>query len=543
MICDFGALAWLEWRQIGNRVRGILRRPGRTALWLLFIAWIAWPMLLRMEQMRTHHYMSALQIPAAALGASAALAPSFYLALLGWLARCAAVKAPEGFGSPADAHFVCGSGLSSRAVMFWLQLRRATTLLPLFVGTVWVVLNSGHSMTLAAIAKTGGAVSLAAILADVIRMPAFLTARRCGRRTVQIIADACILLGLAGLTYSIWPALRGGNSVAGGILRSAPLPPGIWAIRAVQGDAQALVPLVAVVALAAACSSVLAVDYYPEVLESSKRMFDRKSRKRAFFGSAAAASSVVVSDRQQRRLGRRQRSAKEWPALSGAWALFWKDWVAASRASWLEGPIASLCVMAAAGLGAGLALRHLGQPGSILLVPLSLIGFLAMIFSANTAATLARDIVKPIWWLSAAALSSRLFAWAASKDLPLAAGLGAAVMCGGLGSRAWGVAVTAVPLSLTLFWLANSIGAAVYSVIPAKEDMRGPGLMLRMLLMYVLLLPCAIVAGLSQWLLHSVPTTVALGLATAAGEGFLLLLFAAARLDGNGMAFASAENM
>ena len=85
------------------------------------------------------------------------------------------------------------------------------------------------------------------------------------------------------------------------------------------------------------------------------------------------------------------------------------------------------------------------------------------------------------------------------------------------------------------------MGIGVYTIIPTPVDLRGPGQLLRMLVLLALLIPIVIVFTIAAVLSEHVAIGLLTASATAILEGWGLLMFAASRLQGNGLAFAQAE--
>jgi hypothetical protein len=71
--------------------------------------------------------------------------------------------------------------------------------------------------------------------------------------------------------------------------------------------------------------------------------------------------------------------------------------------------------------------------------------------------------------------------------------------------------------------------------------MRGPGGCLRVIALFIMLIPIAIAAAIGGIATESGVGSLVATVLTALVEGWLLVLFAASQLDGNGLAFAKAE--
>jgi len=161
--------------------------------------------------------------------------------------------------------------------------------------------------------------------------------------------------------------------------------------------------------------------------------------------------------------------------------------------------------------------------------------------SLFTAYRMGGDLRKPIWWLSASTLRARLAVLLVARSLrlaiPIAAGLLTASMVGG--SAAF--VLVGAPITVAAIWAINAMALGTYAIIPGTSDMRGPGGCLRVLALFIMLIPigtAAIVGGIAT---DSGTWSLVATVITALVEGWLQVLFAASQLDGNGLAFAQAE--
>jgi hypothetical protein len=139
----------------------------------------------------------------------------------------------------------------------------------------------------------------------------------------------------------------------------------------------------------------------------------------------------------------------------------------------------------------------------------------------------------PIWL--------RLLAWvlATSWRLSVCIAAGTIVFAATLGI--YGVAAAGIPIAIAISIYLRSIGLALYALLPSGLDQRGPLAMLRALLTYVFAVPAIAAAVTAGVLTRSfVPAAVA-GIACALCEALLLIVFAAARIQGRGATFAQAE--
>jgi hypothetical protein len=82
------------------------------------------------------------------------------------------------------------------------------------------------------------------------------------------------------------------------------------------------------------------------------------------------------------------------------------------------------------------------------------------------------------------------------------------------------------------------VGVAAFTILPHRGDARGPAAMLRLLLVYLLMAPAAVV-GVVTGMTLGIPAGIAAGVVIAIAECGALLLFAGTRLEGNAMAYAA----
>ena len=167
--------------------------------------------------------------------------------------------------------------------------------------------------------------------------------------------------------------------------------------------------------------------------------------------------------------------------------------------------------------------------------------YLWLIFNVMLALRLAVDLRNPLWWLSAASLRARLAMMAFGRCLrqlgPVAAGLLAATIA----SRSPVFFALGLPLIAAAIWDLQAVGFATYAILPTAADTRGPGTILRLLVMLVLVIPLLVTLVAAAVLTRSVIVGLMAMVVAALLEGWLLLLFTTARLEGNGLAFAQAE--
>jgi hypothetical protein len=224
---------------------------------------------------------------------------------------------------------------------------------------------------------------------------------------------------------------------------------------------------------------------------------------------------------------------------SGAWTILWKEWLATRRvAGGMRIPAIALLVAVLLGAAVGRLSRDGPAVVGFLVGPLSYVVVLGSLF---TAYRMSGDLRKPIWWLSASTLRTRLAVMLIARSLrtaiPISAGLLTASVVGG------NIAFLFVgaPIAAAAIWTINAMALATYALIPGSSDMRGPGGCLRVIALFLMLIPIAIAAAVGGLATQSGVGSVVATLLTALAQGWLLLVFAASQLDGNGLAFAQAE--
>ena len=121
--------------------------------------------------------------------------------------------------------------------------------------------------------------------------------------------------------------------------------------------------------------------------------------------------------------------------------------------------------------------------------------------------------------------------------IPITAGFLTASVVGG--SVAF--VLVGVPIAVAAVWAINAMGLATYAILPGSSDMRGPGGCLRMIALFIMLIPIGIAAIIGGIAAESGVGSLIAAVLAAFAEGWLLVLFATSQLDGNGFAYAQAE--
>jgi hypothetical protein len=526
MISDLRALAYLEYRQIVNRIRETLRRPARAAMYVIVVGYFIASAIFRQQR---HHGIPVLTIPepyAAALLFA-------YITLLGVMMYGAASGIVGAFSSAADARFLSGSPISERLVALWLQLRRSGTsmLRMIFTLLIYAIVFSGsgtvRGLTLAVLGAT--------IIATGTSIPMLKLRRLAGTRTAQSAAGVVVAAGILPLI----------------VLLTSLEPVHLtlqWA-RAVEhiGFGYALNALVAgnpiaLAALYAAAAGVVVLAYlagdglYPDLYASSLRVL-------AFREQRTRASAGFTIEHQYE-----HRTAGVWPWMfrlfRGPWTIVWKEWIAFVRSPSMQRMFYfGLVMCAAVGAFFGRVVAGSQNQTEEALGLAYMAGNMIVIFVAmGSAIGLSADISKPLWWMGRHPLWLRLVAWTAATSWRLAACLGAGIAAWALTLHAGVIAAAGIPVAITLVLHLRAVGLMIYSIFPSSVDQRGPLAIVRAMLTYLLAAPPAVAATV---LLIAQPNRPAVaivaGVACSLLETLLLIAFASRRIAGQGVAFAHAE--
>jgi hypothetical protein len=523
------ALVWLDWHLLRNRARAIARNPRRLVPWLLFLFLLV-PNLLNRALLASTARHHSTAVPLAPLLAPAGpYVPGAALAILGLALWQAGGRPPAAFQSPADGRFLVGSGMPPRLVLAWLALRSARRLL--LAGVFYLVLLG--------LSIPGNGLSSAQLLAATAGLTAYLWLIF-GARVVLFAAQTrapgaslgWIGIALAAVGLATLGAVLAGMG-AGGPLSA--LPPGSWVGAALGGDLVS-VGLLAATAVAMAVSGTAgAGDCLPELWTASSRSFEIRRQVRE--GGLAGLRAM----RTRRKRGARPPAAAAVPstwAPPGAWALAWKEWLTLLRVrGGLQLHGALLVGAVVAGTVAGVL--TVGRPTVVGLI-LAYALFLFSVLTNLLAVRLATDLRSPVWWLATDPLWRRVavltLARAARLGVPLALFGGVlAALSSGQPWLAPGFALLAVALA----WMISALGLASYTVLPAASDLR-VAQMLRVFALYAALLPVG-AAAVPGVFARSLPLVLAGAALALIAETAGFIAFAAARLEGNGLAFAREE--
>jgi Putative ABC exporter len=534
------ALAYLEGRMAINRFRQIVHQPGRLVLWMLFVGWLALFFFTRVSHVSGIPY--GMLFPDG-LHLAYAFVPAAYIMLLGFQIRSGSRRPPAAFAYPADARFLFGSRLNHVLVICWLQLREvAFSGSRIFLGLFFVAWNFAGSAGGLALATV--ALLCAYVIAFGIRLPVFLAQRRMPEIPFGTFGAALMGAGLLTLLFPVALALASGSTSWNFIAsQTAVFAPGSWIVEALAGNHHALFALVALACAVVACGSLAANDAYPELWEASARLYALR---------ALVASGRSLWNREALRNLQEANSARspvriERAASSdgrrvpvGSLVVVWKEWVALRRS---PGGLSGLIFWVAGAAALGYLIGTLAKAIAlvVLLGPLVAIANIFIVAGSQSTINLGSELRRPIWWLAISPLRYRILAWVAGTTMRIGPPLLAGAFAAGISVHSWLVAVAGAALIFAGLFLVQSIGVASYVILPGRNDLRGPGFMLRILVTYLSLLPPLLAWALIQVGTSNAPLGMASALVIGCGEAWFLSIFAAARLEQNALEYASAD--
>jgi len=201
-------------------------------------------------------------------------------------------------------------------------------------------------------------------------------------------------------------------------------------------------------------------------------------------------------------------------------------------------PAITLLVAVLVGATVGVLSRNGPAVVGFLVGPLSYVVIFGSLF---TAYRMSGDLRKPIWWLSASTLGTRLTVMLIARSLRTAIPISVGFLTASLVSGNIAFLLVGAPIAAAAIWAINAMGLATYALIPGSADMRGPGGCLRVIALLMMLIPIAIAAAVGGIVTQSAVGSFVATVLTALAGGWILLLFATSQLDGNGLAFAKAE--
>ena len=526
MIADVSALAYLEARQIRNRIRETLRHPGRMLIYVAAIAYFIFVIVIRARN-RGGLPITTIPEPYASTLFFA------YISLVGIMMYGAASGIVGAFSSAADARFLNGSAISQRIVVVWLQLRRSGTSIVRMILTILlytIVFSGSGTFAGIALATLGGT-----LVATATAIPMLKLRQVAGIRSAQSLAGAVAAFGILPMTILLTsiPPSAPTAAWAHGIERFG----AGYAFNALFGGHGA-----ALLALYVFGFGVVTLSYltgnalYPDLYAASLRVLEFRERQRR-----SAAAGFSIEHRYE------QRSARLhgfFDMLAGPWTIVWKEWIAFVRSPSMQrvfffGILAS----AAVGVFFGQVVSGSRNQLSEILSLGSMAANMIVIFVAmGSAIGLSSDISKPLWWMGRDPLFAKLSAWTVGTSWRLAIVLG-------VGVGAWAaflhngiIAAAGIPAAFTMVMQLRGVGLVLYSLFPSTIDQRGPLALVRALLTYLFSFPPAAAAFIVLWLQRSIIEAVIVYVAFSLAETALLVAFASWRIAGQGVAVARAES-
>ena len=549
MLQDLGALLYFETRGFVNSVKTIVREPKRLLAWSLYAlllgnAWLQRSMQRRFTHIGLDHSWFSTLWPAISVIASPAL-----FCLLGYAILASAIrhKPRVGFLWPADGRFLCGSQLSPKIVVMWLQLRVLAMLVLRWPLLLFILVGFPGLATapLSSVLAGGFAVAAAFLLQWQVSNAVALWSRR-ARAPLIGLGILVALVGVIGLASPLRAVtLAPAHPVAAIAAHPFRLPPGSLFSAGLAGDWAATGILFLLSLMVAAFATAAASDAYPEMWQASTRLFVLRNiarRGTLWLGDGSWRTQLDAAEGNAKQRALRPTASSVDARLTGAWTLLWKDWVGFRRgplSGWGQVGRVLLIVLIAGGVGFVLSSSALGAGASeAMLFGLAISGLISYVqILALASAGVTVELRMPFWSLSAAKLPLRLFAWTCAASWRPALGCAVAGVALAVAAHMPVLAYGAVPAAIALTIATRIIGVAAFTILPHQGDARGPAAMLRLLLVYALFLPTA-AAGIGAGIFAGLAAGVAAGAVVLAAECFGLLLFAATRLEGNAMAYS-----
>ena len=510
-----GALAYLDFSRLRNAIRVVFKQPSRLLVWLFFAGYIA---LLAWQRISLHHnrvIFPDLRDPYATVVAG------IMIAVIGiTLGATAATGRINNFQDPADAFYLARSSVNERIVFFWLVLRSifVNAWRLIFALALVIIYYARGSFEGAAFGLLGVMLFL-----QVSAVPVWMAARK-----ARWIAQVWYVLGAAGLLLAggallpaAWPAavVIQERLVALGL--------GTVVLSIWHGQPLALAGTYACMIAAMACGALMAGDIYPELYASSRHVAERRTRmRRSPFG---LMSNVATAQGTTRSADTR---------LRGPWVEIWKQLAFLRRRNGRAIAAGIIGAGLAIGLIAGFAERRDSSLGIAIATPVLLIVFIYLTLSG---VSLAKDLSKPLWWIGDGTLWTKLLAWTIGSSIPAMLFLALIALAGGATG-----APSATPIllaaALLLPLIVRCIAVLVYAIFPSQIDQRGPAAAVRMLAMYLSLLPPLAGGVLAGIFLRDATLGFVTAFIVFAAEGASALAIAAWRIGGRGAEFALAES-
>jgi Putative ABC exporter len=549
-------LLYLDAHILLNRMRMVARNPLRLILWLVFL--LAIVSSIQARTMMREAIRSRPVLPPGApfpvfldptpwLHTAATFLPGIILLVFGVFTIGSCRQPLPAFRSAADARFLCGSALPPRLVVLWLVVRVILSLswrIPMMLLFFIVVLPA-----LGVSVASGFSAFFALLLLTTtvaLNLPIFISRQRHLGPDPALVGWLLVLTGLCAVAV-VFVARSPGAPILPSALQSVAvaLPPGSWLVGAFEGNGLSLIALSALAVGSLTLTWMVAGDVYPELWLTSARVIvlRRALRRRGPFMTRSdqrqlLSEAGIAQPSRHRRQTAAGASRGRW-VPSGAWTILWKEWLATRRvAGGMRTPAIALLVAVLLGAAVGRLSRNDPAVVGLVLGPLA---YVAVFGSLFTAYRMSGDLRKPIWWLSASTLRSRLAVMLIARSLRTAIPISAGLLTASVVSGNIAFLLVGAPIAAAAIWAINAMGLATYALIPGSADMRGPGGCLRVIALFIMLIPIAIAAAVGGIATQSGVGSLVATVLTALAEGWLLLVFAASQLDGNGLAFAQAE--
>lgn len=512
-----GALFYADVRSLVNQLREIRRAPGRALAWLLFAVFIAAGIVMRIYgTSQRAHFAGRAAVNVGTLDVIACIALGGLGAALAFGGRYAGL-----FAHPAEARIIIGSPAAPFVATLYVQTRQ--------------------------IVRGGARQALALLYAALIYLPQNLPAAGLVRDLILLVVTFAFIAAVPLARQLLASRLAPFAYAAGGALVAVAalvlVRDGALALAATVPAAAALAghlppwhpgtifnagagKTYAVIAVMVICTGALfsyvarrARDAYPELYELSMKRLARVERLRARpFGLGARAPQTAVA-----------RTVTAGAAPAGVAIFIWRAWTEYRRTNSVRatGIETAICLLAGYAIARISLLTRTGMLIGIASSFLNLVFVAVLMRSAN----LATELRRPLFWLSDATLFERLAALGIAQSWRVIgwfvlAGIGLAA-----GSAKPPIVLAALLVGPCAVFLAGAIGYASYALVPYAVDQRGPLLMVRILLGYVLIVP-PLVAGLVTGTFdHAALAVCAAASITALLEAGVLLGFASWRLD------------
>ena len=513
------ALSYGDRRALVNTLRALRRRPVRLLMWVLYALAILTFAVFRTRPWAHRHGES---LPAFAIEMwdlwVCGLAIAFGVVLATGTARWLGV-----FTSRAEALLLMRGDAAPVTVAAYLQLRAVLSALAQgFARFAYlIVFGLPSEATLSALVAQLAFFAAAGAAIVSVALPRALA--RGALRTVSIVAGWTI--AVAAALPLVADAVRVLSLPGAAALRKLPaVHPGAVLRALGAGDLRPVVLPLAIATVATTAFALAARDAYPELYTLSLANLDWRDSIRSRRGARRAAA-----DASAHRIS--VRSAVRSP-LRGALAFVWADALMFGRR--VSAPIAALVAAVALAAGASLAALARGDNADTVFVVLLTVGpIIYVTIATTTGARLAPALRMPLFWLGDVRLAARLAAWTFGGFWRDAALVAFALIGYVAVTRTLRIPFAVFVLTLGLLALTRAIGLAVFAMLPNALDQRGPGVLLRVWLTFVLLVPPAVAATLAAVLSGSrFDAAAAAATGTALAESALLIAFAAWRLAG-----------